>query len=116
MKAGAIRFPGVSAAVVRKNPQIPFRLVMYYLKRYLDQDRTRYRDLRATFEKTTGAELQSTTLWRHLSLRQEPPATTFLIYLGFLHREKAIAVAPTGPELFAFTFPELMKAKTKTHG
>lgn len=111
MKAGPIRFPGVKAAVVRKNPLIPFRLVMYYLKRFLDEDRSRFKSLRATYEATTGTKLDPTTLWRHLALRSEPTATAILIYVGFLHREKAIAFPATGPEFFTFTFPELAKPK-----
>lgn len=85
------------------------RALLYYLRRYLEANPGRQSKLAAEFAKSTGKNLHRSTLWRHLKLSVDPDASTLLIYLIFLHREKAIRAATRPGKLFVYAHPELLK-------
>lgn len=87
----------------------PIRAILYYLRRYLAAEPGRPSLLIAEYRKKTGKDLHRSTLWRHLKLTVEPPASTLLIYLVFLHRERAIKASKRTGKLFIYAFPALLK-------
>lgn len=89
--------------------QIALRALMYYLRRYVAQVRGRKSQLAAYYLKATGTKLHKGVLWRHLTLATEPPGSTLLVYLTFLHTAKAIRPAKPGAGLFRYSFPKLLK-------
>lgn len=83
---------------------------MYYLRRYIQEDPKRKARLLARYRKINKTPLDLSTLWRHISLRTEPPGSMLLFYLSFLHRESAINPGQDRASgLFTYTFPELLR-------
>ncbi len=89
----------------------PIRAFLYYLGRYLEADDKRRERLSARFKRSTGADLDKSTLWRHTSLRKEPLASNLLVYLSFLHAEGAIVPGTAKGSLFIYAQPDLLRAK-----
>lgn len=90
-----------------KKKQIAVRLLMLYFGRYLAAERGRKAEFRRYYFKRTGEKMHQGVLWKHTSLNKEPAGSTLLVYLNYLHEQKAIAPAKSG--LFRYTLPQLLK-------
>lgn len=90
--------------------EIQVRLIMYYLRRYVEADIARRALLHRQYRRAFKTALSRSVLWRHLTLKRNPTPEFFLFYLDFLHGQKAIAPDPEGKKLFVYTHPELTKA------
>jgi hypothetical protein len=102
--------PGV---ISHLKPYVQSRAILFYLRRYLATHAGERAVLCKAHRKATGRPLLKSTLWKHTGLKTNRAieADTFLFYLEFLHRQRAIVADPKF--FFRCAFPELLKAEAK---
>lgn len=88
----------------------PARALLFYLRRYLDQDPPRRRALTKFYRQRTRRDLNSGNLSRHLALQVDPSLSNGLVYMAYLHGAgELLPLKRRG--LFAYRQPKLLHAK-----